>query len=128
MDLWPSSYAKQLKQFVSMRFFWNISFLTKQFSPNAALVNNNFLTIFLHQKQIHAVNRHKQILRSDLIHGTKWNGATDRHRTNAYVEGGRAANKFRGQIEREILSYIYYFVVANPIIPIRTYNCKACSL
>ena len=29
MDLWPSSYAKQLKQFVSMRCFWNISFLTK---------------------------------------------------------------------------------------------------
>ena len=32
MDLWPSSYAKQLKQFVSMRFFWNISFLTKKAS------------------------------------------------------------------------------------------------
>lgn len=32
MDLWPSTYAKQLKQFVSMRFFWNISFLTKKAS------------------------------------------------------------------------------------------------
>lgn len=54
------------------------------------------------------------ILRSDLMHGTKWNVATDRHRTKAYVEGGSAANKFRGQTERKIysLSQTCHFLIS----------------
>lgn len=44
------------------------------------------------------------------MHGTKWNVATDRHRTSAYVEGGSAANKFRGQIEREIIYFLIDFL------------------
>lgn len=102
MDFWPSSYAKQLKQFVSMRCFWNTSFLTKK----ASLCKSTFLSFDSKRKnRIKAISLSKITKRSEsknrikAISKSKFTKDSKNKKHSKNKNRGKAISKVKKRVE-----------------------------